>query len=309
MSILIDIAQATKQRIAQERLTTPDAVLITQAQTLAEEERRQGPFMYPFEQALAQPGMSCICEVKKASPSKGIIAHNFPYLAIAREYEQAGATALSCLTEPYWFKGANEYLRAITREVTIPVLRKDFTVDERMIYEAKVLGASAVLLICSLLSDEQLTEYIEIAHMIGLSALVETHNEQEIHQARHAGSRIIGVNNRNLATFDVDTTNSLHLRRAAGNDILFVSESGITTRNDVVQLERIGVDAILVGEALMRSANKTATLAALLDREVPEGSDSYLSNNPSSNTPGCSNAKLSPLPVCADSTTKQGFGE
>lgn len=199
---------------------------------------------------------------EKASPSKGVIAKEFPYQDIAKAYENSGAAAISCLTEPYFFLGSNEYLKTIAANVSIPVLRKDFTVDARMIYEAKVLGASAVLLICSILNDEELSKYLNLAHALGLSALIEAHDADEIDRALATGVRIIGVNNRNLATFEVDTTNSLRLRERAKN-VLFVSESGIKTREDVAQLERIGVDAVLIGETLMRSTNKAKTLSIL----------------------------------------------
>lgn len=262
-SILKRIAQATYKRIEEERKLVPDETLINQAQACAAKEKEEAGFTFPFEQALAAPGISFICEVKKASPSKGIIAEDFPYVDIAKEYEKAGASAISCLTEPYWFLGSNDYLQAITNEVSIPVLRKDFTIDARMIYEAKVLGAQAILLICSLLSDSILHEYITLAHSLGLSALVETHDETEIARALKEGARIIGVNNRNLATFDVDTQNSKRLRNFAGNDVLFVSESGISSHDDIASLATIGVDAVLIGEALMRSTDKKAMLTYL----------------------------------------------
>lgn len=261
-NILQRIAEKTRQRIEYERTLICDEALIEQAHGRANEELSQGPFTFPFEQALTQSGTSFICEVKKASPSKGVIAKEFPYQDIAQEYKAAGAAAISCLTEPYFFLGSNEYLKAIAANVSIPVLRKDFTVDARMIYEAKVLGASAVLLICSILNDEELSKYLNLAHALGLSALVEAHDADEIDRALAAGARIIGVNNRNLATFEVDTTNSLRLRERAKND-LFVSESGIKTREDVAQLERIGVDAVLIGETLMLSTNKAKTLSIL----------------------------------------------
>lgn len=261
-NILQRIAEKTRQRIEYERTLISDEALIEQAHGRANEELSQGPFTFPFEQALTQSGTSFICEVKKASPSKGVIAKEFPYQDIAQEYKAAGAAAISCLTEPYFFLGSNEYLKTIAANVSIPVLRKDFTVDARMIYEAKVLGASAVLLICSILNDEELSEYVHLAHALGLSALVEAHDATEIDRALAAGARIIGVNNRNLATFEVDTTNSLRLRERA-KDVLFVSESGIKTREDVAQLESIGVDAVLIGETLMRSTNKAKTLSIL----------------------------------------------
>ena len=218
---------------------------------------------FPFEKALAQPGMSFICEVKKASPSKGIIARDFPYLEIAREYEQAGASAISCLTEPDFFMGSDEYLREIAAAVKIPVLRKDFTVDPYMIYEAKVLGASAVLLICAILTDEELIEYGAQARSLGLSALVEAHDEREVERALRVDKAVIGVNNRDLRNFTVDCRNSVRLRKMVPGDRLFVSESGIQTPTDIEILRENGVDAVLIGETLMRSPDKAAELRCL----------------------------------------------
>ena len=193
---------------------------------------------FPFEKALAKEGMSYICEVKKASPSKGVIAEDFPYLKIAEEYEQAGASAVSVLTEPKWFLGSNDYLEEISKQIKIPILRKDFTVCEYQIYEAKIIGASAVLLICSLMDTQALKEYIELCDSLGLSALVEAHTEDEIHSALAAGARIIGVNNRNLRNFSVDTENSIKLRSLVPENVLFVGESGIKTSRDVVKLKK-----------------------------------------------------------------------
>lgn len=215
---------------------------------------------FPFEKALSAKGISFICECKKASPSKGLIAENYPYLSIAKEYEQAGASCISALTEPKWFLGKNEYLRQIAQAVSIPCIRKDFIVDAYMIYETKLLGASALLLICSLLPTQTLKEYIGICDRLGLSALVEAHDEAEINSAIEAGARMIGVNNRNLKDFTVDINNSGRLRTLVPENILFVSESGITCRADVASLERAHVDAVLIGETLMRSCNKKAML-------------------------------------------------
>lgn len=204
-----------------------------------------------------------ICEVKKASPSKGLIAEGFPYLEIAKEYEEAGADCISVLTEPDYFQGDNRYLTEISREVNIPVLRKDFTVDEYQIYEAKLIGADAVLLICSLLDTNTLHKYIKICHDLGLSALVEAHTSQEIQSAISAGARIIGVNNRNLKTFEVDLSNSIRLRELVPRDIIFVAESGISTSGHISQLRAAGVNAVLIGETLMRSKNKRQMLEEL----------------------------------------------
>ena len=218
---------------------------------------------YPFEKAVGAPGISFICEVKKASPSKGLIAAEFPYLSIAREYEAAGAAAISCLTEPDFFLGSDEYLREIAAAVKIPVLRKDFTVDPYMIYEAKVLGASAVLLICAILSDAELLEYGKIARALGLSALVEAHDEREVERALRVEHGVVGVNNRDLKTFTVDCGNSVRLRKMVPDDRLFVSESGIRTAEDIAVLRQNGTDAVLIGETLMRSPDKAAALREL----------------------------------------------
>lgn len=218
---------------------------------------------FAFEEALRKPDIAFICECKKASPSKGLIAPEFPYLSIAREYEAAGADAVSVLTEPKWFLGSGKYLKEIAEAVSIPCLRKDFTVDEYMIYEAKLLGASAVLLICSILSEEQIKEYIGICDGLGLSALVEAHDGEEVETALRAGSRMIGVNNRNLKDSSVDTENSRRLRQMIPPEVLFVSESGVDCAEDVSRLRGIGADAVLIGETLMRAADKKAKLREL----------------------------------------------
>lgn len=231
-------------------------------------EIRESAFALPkgnfaFETALKKPGISFICECKKASPSKGVIAPDFPYLEIAKEYEAAGADCISVLTEPKWFLGKDEYLKEIAEAVKIPCLRKDFTVDEYMIYEAKLLGAQAVLLICSILPTEKMKEYINICDELGISALVEAHNEEEISSALYAGARIIGVNNRNLKDFTVDTDNSRRLRKLVPEDILFVAESGVKSPQDISILRETGVDAVLIGETLMRATDKREKLREL----------------------------------------------
>ena len=256
-NILQTIAAHTVKRVEASRQTVS-----------AEKMRRAALSMnpdtgFPFEAALAGPDISFICECKKASPSKGLIAPDFPYLRIAREYEAAGAACISVLTEPEWFLGENRYLKEIAETVSIPCIRKDFTVDPYMIYEAKTLGASAVLLICSLLDRDTLRRYIEICDTLGLSALVEAHDEREIGDAVAAGARIIGVNNRNLKTFTVDVGNSGRLRALVPDNILFVAESGIRTAEDIQSLREAGVDAVLIGETLMRSEDKKKMLDTL----------------------------------------------
>lgn len=260
--ILDEIAAKTRERVAE----LSAKVSLSELRAKAEELPKDTGF--PFKSALGGDEISFICEVKKASPSKGVIAEDFPYLQIARDYEAAGASAISCLTEPFWFKGSDEYLKEIAAEVKIPVLRKDFTVSEYMIYEAKLLGAAAVLLICAILSKEQLKEYLELAHSLGLSALVEAHDENEVRMALESGAEIIGVNNRDLRTFKVDINNSARLRRLVPPEKLFVSESGIKTPEDIANLRRDGVNAVLIGETLMRSGNKKAELDALRGRAI-----------------------------------------
>ena len=256
MNILDQLADYARQRVEAAKQQLPPAELKRQA--LAQPKGN-----FRFEKALAKPGLSFICECKKASPSKGLIAPAFPYLQIAKEYEAAGADAISVLTEPKWFLGSNAYLNEIAAAVSTPCLRKDFTVDEYMLYEAKLLGASAVLLICAILDDAQLKEYLAVCDALGLSALVEAHDDAEAERALKAGARILGVNNRNLKDFTVDTENSRRLRARIPKDVLFVSESGVKTAEDVAQLAAIGADAVLIGKTLMRAPDKTAKLQEL----------------------------------------------
>ena len=256
MNILDQLADYARQRVEEAKRQTPLAERKRQALALPKGDFR-------FEKALAKPGLSFICECKKASPSKGLIAPDFPYLQIAKEYEAAGADAISVLTEPKWFLGSDTYLKEIASAVSTPCLRKDFTVDDYMIYEAKLLGASAVLLICAILDDAQLREYLAICEDLGLSALVEAHDDAEVDRALAAGARILGVNNRNLKTFTVDTENSSRLRARIPRDVIFVSESGVKTAEDVAGLAAIGADAVLIGETLMRAPDKTAKLREL----------------------------------------------
>lgn len=216
-----------------------------------------------FEETLKEAGISFICEVKKASPSKGVIAEDFPYVQIAKDYERAGASCLSILTEPKYFLGCDRYLQEIRKAVGLPILRKDFTIDFYQIYQAKVLGANAVLLICSLLDEAFIKEGIDICDRLGLTALVETHDEAEIQMAVNAGARVIGVNNRNLRDFSVDISNSARLRKLAPEGTVFVAESGIRDRADVRALEEADINAVLIGETLMRAGNKTAKLNEL----------------------------------------------
>lgn len=255
-NILETIAEATKIRVAEAKKLKSLEDIKAEAYSLPKGD-------FAFEKALSKEGMSFICECKKASPSKGIIAEDFPYVDIAKEYEVAGASAISVLTEPQWFKGELSYLAEITKAVKTPCLRKDFTVDEYMIYEAKLAGASAVLLICSILTEEQLKSYISICDDLGLSALVEAHDEDEANMAVRSGARVIGVNNRDLKTFTVDPTNCLRLRKIIPDSVLFVGESGVKTAQDIKTLYDNKVDAVLIGESFMRSSDKVAFLKEL----------------------------------------------
>ena len=256
MTILDRLAEHAQERVAEAKRKIPDAEIRRMAGKCP-----KGNFA--FEEALKKPDLAFICECKKASPSRGLIAPEFPYLQIAKDYEAAGADCISVLTEPKWFQGSEQYLREIAEAVAIPCLRKDFTVDAYMIYEAKVLGASAVLLICAILCDHQLEEYLDICEELGLSALVEAHDTEEVNRALRAKARIIGVNNRNLKDFTVDTGNSLNLRNTIPPGVLFVSESGVKNAQDVQKLREIGADAVLVGEAMMLAPEKKTKLAEL----------------------------------------------
>ena len=251
MDILERIVGKTRERVLRDKR----AGLPTQSGVAGK------PFI--FEKSLRRAGMSFICEIKKASPSKGLIAEDFPYLDIASEYERAGAEAMSILTEPDFFQGNDRYLAEIRKVAGIPLLRKDFVIDPFQIEQAFCLGADAVLLICAILSHSQIAEYIKEADRYGLSCLVETHDEVEVKTALKAGARIIGVNNRDLKTFEVNMSNSIRLRKLVPGDIVFVSESGIKTAEDIAILRENGVNAVLIGETLMRSGDKKAALTKL----------------------------------------------
>lgn len=255
--ILQEIAEKTRIRIEEQKRKIPIEELKSQA---ADMDTDTG---FPFEKALKEKEIAFICEVKKASPSKGVIVEAFPYVEIARSYEEAGAAAISVLTEPDFFQGSLAYLQEIKKAVGLPVLRKDFIIDPYMIYEAKAAGADAVLLICAILTDQELLEYRKLAESLGMSALVEAHDEEEVNRALKAGSRIIGVNNRDLKTFRVDIGNSFRLRGLVPENIVFVSESGMDRPQDIRRLKENGTDAVLIGEALMRSRDRKKTLQEL----------------------------------------------
>lgn len=256
MDILEILAASARERTEENKCRIPAGEMKAKALAMPK-------LGFEFEKALKKDDIAFICECKKASPSKGLIAPEFPYLDIACGYEAAGADAISVLTEPTKFLGSDEYLREIAENVQIPCLRKDFTVDEYMIYEARVLGAKAVLLICSILPAEVILDYIGICDTLGMSALVETHDEREVETALKCGARVIGVNNRNLRDFSVDHGNSERLRAMVPRECVFVSESGVSSAEDIENLRKIGADAVLVGETLMRAADKTAKLREL----------------------------------------------
>ena len=256
MTILDELAETARKRVAEAKKKISLEEIKEKALSLP-----KGNF--EFEKALHKNDIAFICECKKASPSKGLIAPDFAYVKIAKEYELAGADCISVLTEPSRFLGSDNYLKEIAEAVKTPCLRKDFTVDSYMIYEAKVLGAKAVLLICSILTEEQIRDYINICDELGISALVETHDENEVKNAIRAGARIIGVNNRNLKDFSVDTENSRRMRELVPKDIIFVSESGVKSAEDVAKLRETGANAVLIGETLMRAEDKTAKLKEL----------------------------------------------
>ena len=255
--ILDEIAEKTKERVAEQK----KHISLEEMKEKAEKMEKNTGF--PFQRALQTEDIAFICEVKKASPSKGVIAEDFPYVEIAKEYEEAGAAAISVLTEPYYFQGSNTYLTEITQNVHIPVLRKDFTVDEYMIYEAKVIGASCILLICAILDQKTLNQYLELAHSLGLSVIVEAHDEEEVKMALASGAKIIGVNNRDLKTFTVDINNSARYRKMVPDDVVFISESGIKTAQDIQKLRENGTNAVLIGETFMRSSDKKKVLEEL----------------------------------------------
>jgi len=257
-NILETIADATKVRVAKSIEVKSLTKVMDEAYEMADKSEK-----FVFENNLKKEGMNFICECKKASPSKGLIAPDFPYVDIARDYEAADAAAISVLTEPQWFKGELSYLREISQAVSTPCLRKDFTVDEYMIYEAKANGASAVLLICSILNYKQMEQYIRIADELGMSALVEAHDREEVEVALGTGARVIGVNNRDLKTFSVDPLNCLRLREYIPEDKVFVAESGVKTPEDILRLKDNKVGAVLIGESIMRSPDKRAFISNL----------------------------------------------
>lgn len=255
--ILDTLAEATRRRVEKQKKEKDFCTLRREAEEMPRD--REGC----FRKALGRPGLNFITEVKKASPSKGLIAPDFPYVAIARQYEALGAAAISVLTETDYFLGSDQYLQEIRQAVETPLLRKDFTLDDYMVYQAKTLGADAILLIAALLSGSQLQEYRLLAESLGMDALVEAHDQEEVERALRSGARVIGVNNRNLKDFTVDIGNSLRLRALVPADIPFVAESGIKSQQQTAQLEQAGVNGVLIGETLMRSQDMKAALAEL----------------------------------------------
>lgn len=274
--ILDTLAQATKKRIdGQKQLKSLQALkqelsekaergeLVLPDKEKSFEENFNNPSLYRFEKNLKGKGIHIIAEIKKASPSKGLIDPNFDYMKVARDYEMAGVDCVSCLTEPDYFKGSDEIFMEIRRALKTPMIRKDFTVDEYMIYQAKLMGADCILLICAILDDEALMNYYKLADSLGLSVLVETHDEEEMERALKIGARMIGVNNRNLKDFTVDIGNSIRLRKMVPENVIFVAESGIKTREDIKELEDCGTNGVLIGETFMRAADKAKELKLL----------------------------------------------
>ena len=258
--ILDDMAAASRARVARQKKALPLQKVRIRAEKPAAGE---GRFTFPFEKAIAKKDVRFICEVKKASPSKGVIAEDFPHLDIALDYESAGADCISVLTEPDYFKGDDRFLKEISNTVSLPTLRKDFTVDPYLIYEAKLLGASCVLLIAALLDTDAIRQYKAVCDGLGLSALVEAHDERELYSALDAGARLVGVNNRDLRTFTVDIQNSIRLRKLVPENILSIAESGIQDAGDIQALRAAGVDGVLIGETLMRSSDKADMIRKL----------------------------------------------
>lgn len=254
--ILTKLADSTRDRVEREKKQISLEMVKEQALAM-----KKGDFS--FERVIAEGDISFICEVKRASPSKGMLVEEFPYVQIAKDYEEAGASCISVLTEPDYFKGDKQYLKEISENVTVPLIRKDFIIDEYMIYDAKIHGASCVLLICSLLDKETMEKYIEICDNLGMSALVEAHDEEEIQKAVEAGARMIGVNNRDLKTFTVDIRNSERLRKLVPDNILFIAESGIKTNADINRLRKANVNGVLIGETFMKAENKKEMLQEL----------------------------------------------
>ncbi len=267
MNILEKIALKTRERVDEAKNIKPPKTLQNEVFKLLDREKSLNKEGFRFEKSIKSFNktgkMAYICEIKKASPSKGLIAEDFPYLEIAKEYEKASAAAISVLTEPYFFQGSNAYLNEISKNVQTPLLRKDFTIDEYQIYVAKLIGASSVLLIASLLKEEEISNFIKLSDRLGLCSLVEAHTKDEILSALRAGARILGVNNRNLKTFEVDLNTTLELKKDVPDDVIFISESGIKTHNDIKKLQDKGVNGVLIGETLMLSKDKGEMLKAL----------------------------------------------
>lgn len=263
--ILDTLVEATRKRIDAQMAALPAAELRRRAEQITKESGREA---FLFEKTLSGGDIHFICEVKKASPSKGLIAPDFPYVQIAKEYEAAGADCISVLTETDYFLGSDDYFREIRPQVSIPMLRKDFTIDSYMIWQAKAMGADCVLLICAILEESVLKDYLALCDSLGMTALVETHDEKEVQMAVRAGARVLGVNNRNLKTFEVDLTTSERLRKLVPEDILFVAESGIRNAQDIDVLRKARVNGVLIGETLMRSPDKRAMLETLRGRST-----------------------------------------
>lgn len=255
--ILDEIVEKRKIQLEREKATAD-------FETVKKAAERLGRQCISFKNALAKPDrLSVISEVKKASPSKGLIQPDFAPVKIAKEYESCGANAVSCLTEEHYFQGSSEYFKAIRQAIGLPMIRKDFIIDEYQIYEARLMGADAILLIAAVLDDEKLKRFGDTARSLGLDILAETHDESELERVLALDFDIIGINNRNLKTFEVTLETTAKLAGMIPEGKVIVSESGIRDNADMKTVRSYGADAVLIGETLMRSGNIGATLTAL----------------------------------------------
>lgn len=256
--ILDEIVAAKKEELAKRKQTMPLARL--------ESNRAKNSEKLNFASALRGDGIRLIAEVKKASPSKGMLCPNLDPVKLARTYADNGASAISVLTEEKYFQGSLEHLASIGRELQgqKPLLRKDFIFDPYQVYESSAYGADALLLIVAILSEEQLVELLSLSHNLGMKCLVEVHDEAELEVALRSDAGIIGINNRDLSTFSVDLATTKRLRPLIPSDRIVVSESGIKNRADVLRLREWGVDAILIGEALVTADDVAAKMREFL---------------------------------------------
>ena len=245
MTILNDIVKNTQEKLIEKKANMPLEEIKSQLKNL---ELPRGV----FKENLINKDQAIIAEIKKASPSAGIISENFNPIEKAKEYEAFGASALSILTEEDFFQGSNQFLMDVKAITKLPIIRKDFMVDEYQIYEAKLMGADCILLIASVLSDNEITQFTDLAETLELDYLIEVHDEDELRRVEHFENAMIGVNNRNLKTFEVDLSNSINLKKLFNGDNLFIAESGIKNQDDIDELKNHDIHAFLIGESLMK---------------------------------------------------------